>query len=146
MALVRRGTYSYGDSQLDIREELLRYSAANSYLVHHFSDAVCICGGTLFRLVLDDAEGAALRTCVTCGTEHAIGDSDEYMQDAQMQECACPCESEQFQITAGVSLYEGSEDVRWFYIGCRCQRCGLTAVYGDWKNEFFSYRELLSRV
>jgi hypothetical protein len=57
-----------------------------------------------------------------------------------------PCGGEEFEITVGVSLYEGSEDVRSLYIGCRCPGCGLSAVYGDWKNEFNGYRDLLARV
>ena len=47
------------------------------------------------------------------------------------------------EVTAGVLLYDDSEDVRWRYLGCRCPSCGLTACYGDWKNEFEGYRELL---
>jgi hypothetical protein len=146
MTLKKKGKYRYGDSQADIREELLRYSKSNAYLAHHFADAVCLCGGRLFRLALDDTEGAAIRKCVNCAAEHPIGDSGEYLKEAELEECACPCGGEQFQITVGVSLYEGSEDVRWLYLGCRCPTCGLTAVYGDWKNEFIDYRKLLARV
>jgi len=50
------------------------------------------------------------------------------------------------EITVGASLDEGSEDVRWLDLGCRCPACGLTAVYGDWKNEFSGHRDLLARV
>ena len=42
--------------------------------------------------------------------------------------------------------YDQSEDVRWLYVGCRCPACGLTGCYGDWKNEFIDYRNLLARV
>jgi hypothetical protein len=77
---------------------------------------------------------------------HPIGDSAEYLDDAQLEECECPCGHGSFEITAGVSLYKSSEDVRWFYLGCRCPVCGLIACYGDWKNEFEDYRKLLSRV
>ncbi len=146
MALKKRGQYHYGDSQADIRAELLRYSKKNAYLVHHFADAACKCSSKLFRLALDDNEGAAVRICVDCKAEHPIGDSDEYLEDAELGECACPCGGEEFEITVGVSLYKDSEDVRWFYLGCRCPKCGLTAVYGDWKNEFIGYQELLTRV
>ncbi|HEY8502960.1 MAG TPA: hypothetical protein VIL46_00160 [Gemmataceae bacterium] len=146
MALKKRGKYRYGDCQADIRGEIHRYSKGNGYPAHHFADAVCTCGGTRFRLALDDTEGAAVRTCVGCGAEHPIGDSNEYLAEAELQECACPCGGEEFEITAGVSLYDDSEDVRWFYLGCRCPACGLTAVYGDWKNEFNGYQELLARV
>jgi hypothetical protein len=144
--LKKRGKYRYGDCQADIREELLRYSKANAYVTHHFADAVCKCGAKRFRLDLDDTEGAAVRTCVACGAEHPIGDSDEYLEEAELEECACPCDGEELEITVGVSLYEGSEDVRWLYLGCRCPECGLTAVYGDWKSEFNGYQDLLARV
>jgi hypothetical protein len=146
MALKKRGKYRYGDSQFDIRQELLRYSKSNAYPASHFADAVCKCGGKSFRLSLDDTEGAAVRTCSACATEHAIGDSDEYLEEAELEECACPCGGADFEITVGVSLYEDSKDVRWLYLGCRCQTCGLTAVYGDWKNEFNGYEELLAQV
>ena len=81
-----------------------------------------------------------------CMAEHPIGDSNEYLDEAELEECACPCGGKEFEITVGVSLYEESEDVRWLYLGCRCPKCGLTAVYGDWKNEFNGYRDLLARV
>jgi hypothetical protein len=146
MALKKRGKYRYGDGQVDIRAEVLRYGEENAYPAHHFADSLCACGGKRFRLALDDTEGAAVRTCVGCGSEHPIGDSAEYLEDAELEECACPCGGEAFEITVGVSLYEGSEDVRWLYVGCRCPACGLTAVYGDWKNEFNGYRDLLARI
>jgi hypothetical protein len=145
MALKKRGKYRYGDSQTDIRAEVRRYSKTNAYLAHHFADAICQCGGRLFRLALDENEGAAVRTCVGCKTEHPIGDSDNFLKDAELEECACPCGGHEFEVTVGVSLYGDSEDVRWLYVGCRCPKCGLAAVYGDWKNEFNGYRELLGR-
>ncbi len=146
MPLRKRGKYRYGDSQEDIRAEILRYSRGEEYLAQHYADAVCRCGGTRFSLLLDDTEGAAVRVCAACADEHPIGDSDEFLGEAELEECACPCGNEEFEITVGVSLYDDSEDVRWLYVGCRCPKCGLTAVYGDWKNEFNGYRELLARV
>jgi hypothetical protein len=146
MALVKRGKHWYGDAQADIRTEVLCYSQRNGYPAQHFADAVCTCNGRTFRLRLDDTEGAAVRACVSCGSEHPVGDSVEYLADAELEECECPCGSDAFEVTAGVSLYEDSEDVRWLYLACRCVSCGLTACYGDWKNEFEGYRELLGRV
>lgn len=95
---------------------------------------------------MDDNEGAAVRVCVGCKAEHPIGDSDGCLEEAELGEYACPCGGEEFEITVGVSLYADSEDVRWLYLGCRCPKCGLAAVYGDWKNEFNGYQELLARV
>jgi hypothetical protein len=146
MGLRKRGKYRYGDSQADIREEVLRYSKKNGYVAHHFADAVCKCGGNLFRLALDDNESAAVLKCVGCPIEQPIGDSGEFVDDAELGDCACPCGGEEFEITVGVSLYDDSEDVRWLYLGCRCPKCRLTAVYGDWKNEYSDYRGLLARV
>ena len=144
--LKKRGNYWYGDSKLDIRDEVVRYSKLNTYLAHHFANATCRCGSHTFQLLLDDNEGAAVRRCAACSVEQPIGDSGEYLKDANLEECACLCGSEEFEITVGVSLYENSDDVRWIYIGCRCQKCRLTAVYGDWKSEFNSYQSLLARV
>lgn len=146
MALRKRGSNRYGDNQADIREEITRYSELNGYLAVYFADATCKCGERRFRLSLDDNEGAAVRVCTTCNVEHPIGDSNEYLDDATLEECACPCGNEAFEITVGVSLYESSDDVKWLYLGCRCPECQLTAVYGDWKNEYPGYLELLSRV
>lgn len=146
MTLHKRGKHNYGDSQADIRDEVLRYSHLNGYVAQHFADAICVCGSKTFRLTLDDNEGAATRICSECNIEHAIGDSENFLEDASLEECDCPCGSESFEITIGVSLYDDSEDVKWLYLGCRCSKCGLTAVYGDWKNEFIGYRDLLARV
>ncbi|MFO0965152.1 MAG: hypothetical protein U0793_06145 [Gemmataceae bacterium] len=148
MALRKRGKWRYGDSQKDIRAEILRYSKDNGYPAQHYADAVCSkCGGKVFDLYLDDDAGVASRVCVGCDADpHFIGDSAEYEEESDEEECACPCGKEAFEITVGVALYPDSEDVRWLYLGCRCPKCGLTAVYGDWKNEFEGYRKLLAKV
>jgi hypothetical protein len=52
MTLKKRGKYQYGDSQADIRDELLRYGKKNEHAAHHFTDAICKCGGKLFELSL----------------------------------------------------------------------------------------------
>ena len=146
MCLQKRGEQWYGAEQTDIRDELLRYSKESGYLAQHFADAVCGCGARVFQLSVDDTEGAAVRVCTACGEEHPIGDSGEYLEDAELESCECPCGGDAFEITAGVSLYTDSEDVRWLYLGCRCPACGLIACYGDWKNEYPGYQELLTRI
>jgi hypothetical protein len=146
MALKKRGKYRYGDNQADIRSELLRYSKANEYEAQHFADAVCKCGGKVFGVALDDEAGVAIRICTACKVEHPMGDSADFMDEANPGMCACPCGNEEFEVTVGVSLYQDSEDVKWLYLGFRCPKCGLTAIYGDWKNEYLGYKELLARV
>jgi hypothetical protein len=146
MTLKKRGKYYYGDSQADIRDEVRRYSKKNAYVAEHFADAVCTCGKKEFQLLINGLEGAAVRTCAACRAQHPIGDSEEFLDRVELEACSCVCGHEEFQITVGVSLYEESNAVRWLYLGCRCPTCGLTGVYGDWKNEFENYRELLARV
>ena len=146
MTLRKKSGQSYGDSQADIRVELLDYSKSVSYLSEHYADASCTCGSKVFTLCIDDDEGAAVRTCGTCSLEHPIGDSADYLDEASLKECECPCGNGSFEITVGVALYQGSQDVKWIYVGCRCFRCGLVACYGDWKNEFEDFRKLLAMV
>lgn len=146
MATRTKGKFRYGDEQRDIRDELLDYSVANTYAIEHFADAACICGNKTFVLFLDDDEGAAVRVCLACEIRHFISDSEDYAEDAKLEQCECPCGKGDFEITAGVALYGESDDVKWLYLGCRCVACGLVACYGDWKNEYENYRELLARV
>ena len=87
-----------------------------------------------------------MRTCTSCKSTHAIGDSADFLTEATLDECQCPCGEESFQITGAVSLYPDSDDVRWIYLGCRCPKCGLVAIYGDWKNEYTGYEALLAKV
>lgn len=146
MALTKRGEWWYGDSQADIRDELARFGDVNEYLPTHFADAKCKCGFATFKLLVDEDEGVAIRICTACGSEHAMGDSDEYLEEANPEETACVCGGEVFEITVGVSLYDESEDVRWLYVGCRCPTCGLTGCFGDWKNEYIGYQEFLAKI
>lgn len=146
MTLHKRGKHWYGESQADIRGELIRYGKMDDEVPTQFKEVRCKCGGTTFRLAIDDNEGAAVRTCTRCEKEHPIGDSAEYLDDAELGECACDCGEERFEITVGVSLYEDSNDVRWVYIGCRCPACGLTSNYGDWASEYEDYEKYLKNA
>jgi hypothetical protein len=87
-----------------------------------------------------------VRVCGTCGDDHAIGDSDEFLDEAELEEKECLCESPLFELTIGVALYADSNDVRWLYVGARCPACGVLGCYGDWKNEFNGADALLARV
>jgi hypothetical protein len=146
MALRKKGKWWYSDSQADIRDELARVGKLNEYVPTKFADAKCKCGNLTFEVGFDEEEGAAVRTCTKCKLEHPIGDSEEYLEDAELSQATCVCDGIEFEVTVGVSLYDDSNDVRWLYLGCRCPSCGLTGSYADWKNEFNDYRKLLRRV
>jgi hypothetical protein len=151
MALRKKKGQFYGDGPPDTQEYLEDYSASNAYVATKFADAKCACSkkarkARAFRLVLDDETGAAVRTCTSCKTKHAIGDSAEYLDEAELEECECPCGKDEFEITVGVALYTDSTDVRWVYIGCRCPSCGLVGCYGDWKSESGPASKYLARI
>lgn len=146
MALERRGRFYFGDCQADIRAELLRYSKANQCPAHHFADASCKCGHMRFRLAIDDSRAAASRICAACHAEHQIGGGPTALKENKVGECICPCGCSEFEITVGLSLHEGSENVKWIYFGCRCPHCGLTGVFGDWENDLIDYQKLLACV
>jgi hypothetical protein len=145
MALSKRGDCHYGSTSDDTRAFLADYSA-DGYPAQHFAECRCGCGGKQFRLALDETQGAAVRTCNACESAQPIADSAEYLEEASLEECACPCGAEAFELTIGVSLYADSRDVRWLFVGARCSRCGLIGCYGDWKNEYLGYEELLAHV
>ena len=146
MALRKKGKYWYGDGQLDICEELQRYSKLNSYPIQHFANAICTCGNRLFFLQMDDTVGAAVRRCASGDEQHPIGDSADYLEDAQLQKNECACGKACSRSRLASHSTKDSVDVRWLYLGCRCPACELTGCYGDWKNEFNGYEELLRRV
>ena len=100
-----------------------------------------------FALLMNESEGVAARVCGACKSEHGIGDSDDYIDEVEsVQGVECSCGGEEFEVMAGVALYPDSDDVRWFYLGLECTACGLSGVYGDWKNEFEGFQALLAKV
>jgi hypothetical protein len=146
MVIHQREGYSYGQTQADLHEYLMQFSVANGYAIEHFADAICKCGNKLFQLHVDDMEGVASRICTACGTEHYIGDSAEYLVEANFEQCQCLCGNVKLAVSVGVALYRESKDVKWVYIGGYCPECDLVACYGHWKNEYLDYIEYLARV
>lgn len=150
MTITKKDDLFYGTEQQDIREALQDYASHNEYEIHHFKDVVCKCSNTTFTLDIDDDEGVAGRICTKCGDEHLMLDGEDYVDDAELYQAICNCESEALEITVGVSLYKNksglTKDVRWLYIGCRCPECNLMGCYADWKNEFSDYEKLLENA
>ena len=147
MTLTQKQGYWYGENHADIEAELARYSKKNGYEINHFKNAICKCGNDGFNIVMNDDEGVAARICTKCNSEHGIGDSDDFIDEVDsVWESECICGEKIFKVTAGVSLYQNSEDVRWFYLGLLCTKCMCVGCYGDWKNEYIGYKELLKRI
>lgn len=135
MTLKKKGKFWYGTTQEDLRTEMRRYSADNVYEATRYAASACACGGKTFTLDTDEDAGVALRTCTACGNEHYMGDSASYADEAEPARHPCVCDGEAFELLSGVALYEDSNDVRWYYIGCRCAQCDLVGVFADWECE-----------
>lgn len=146
VALTRKGKYWYGETSEDVKAELLRYSTKNQYVAAKFRQSQCRCGSYVFKLESDEEAGAARRICIECGNVHLMGDSSEYAEGANFDNHICVCDGEHFELISGVALYEGSNDVRWYYIGCRCVKCQLVGVFADWKCEAGDAETLLADV
>lgn len=135
MTLNKKGQYWYGADTKDTKDEVERYSGLNGYKTVKFSQAVCGCGSLSFKLETDEEQGVAKRTCANCGAMHFMGDSAEYAEGATLEGHECICSATDFELCSGVALYRDSNDVRWYYIGCRCAHCHLVGVFADWKCE-----------
>ncbi len=146
MALRKKGKYWYGDTAEDIREPVVSHSRANGYEATKFSTPICDCRGTIFKLESDEGVGAARRICVACANVQLMGDSDEYAAEAEFERHSCICDEENFELLPAVALYSGSNDVRWFYIGCRCTHCQLVGVFADYKCEAGDADEFLAKT
>ena len=63
-------------------------------------------------------------------------DSADYLEDADLQEAACPCGHEEFDVAVGYAVYDDTDDVRWVSIGLRCRSDSQMGVYADWKIDY----------
>lgn len=146
MSITKKGNYYYGENNSDLAEELIRYSQ-NNYKVDYTADSVCECGNDTFTVLVSENPGVAVRICTKCEAEHGMGDADEYFDEVEtMDEMECICGGNEFKVTSGVSLYKDSEDIRWYYLGLLCTKCGCMGCYGDWKNEYNGYKSFLENV
>jgi ferredoxin-like protein FixX len=147
MTLRKKRNREMGDDHVDLRESMLRWSVGNGYPIERFVDVLCACGADVFQFACDEDAGVAMRTCVTCKAEHVMCDGDEYVEEAdELERRACFCIGESFQGAVGVSLYAGSNDVRWFYLGMRCISCSVLGIYADWKSESGDVNNFLAKV
>ncbi|MCU7645378.1 hypothetical protein [Pseudomonas piscis] len=145
MTISSKGRYRYGSEDADIQPEIHRYSQP-SYEAVRFNAARCVCGNDRFTLETDEEVGAGRCTCTRCATVKLLGDSADYAVQAAFENHVCVCDHEHFAITSAVALYADSNDVRWYYIGCRCDACNLVGVFADWKCEGGDADSFLART
>jgi len=133
MALRKKGKYYYGDNQADLALELKRYSELNKYPIDEVENITCEkCGQKSFKLFSDNDESGALCQCINCAEKQFIRDTLNFINQDEIDNHECMCGNDNFEITVGLSFYQGTKDVRWVYVGGYCQKCGLVGNYIDW--------------
>jgi hypothetical protein len=145
MSIDKSAKWWIGTDSNDIKEYLQAY-AADGYKVSEFRLGKCSCGSDVFTLLADDDEGCARRTCVSCGQEEFICDSEEFWADASPEEWKCvECGSDRANVGVGFSLYEDGE-IRWLYVGERCSNCGVLGCFAGWKVAYSPSKQLLDQA
>lgn len=145
MAIKRGAKWWTGTTPSDIDEYLVAFSAV-SYPVVRVVHSTCICGGEEFGVRVDDEEGCAERKCLGCDRAVLLLDSAETVDAADLEEAACPCGNEKFNVAVGFAVYDGGDNVRWVYVGLRCTRDGVLGVYTDWKIDYVPSSHLYDQV
>ncbi len=154
MALQERGEYWYGDSAADIRALMARHAEIGDP-IEVVRDAVCECGGTVFSVLIDDEYQEVAWFCRACHTQylfHTRPVAGPYDGDPEsdVEGFRCPCTDRggsYFEVAVGVSLYRGSDDVDFVYLGCRCVACGLTGYMTEaWHRIEYPYPELFAHM
>jgi hypothetical protein len=108
-----------GKSAADIRAYLDRWGG-----IDEFRTAKCTCGSEVFRLAYH--RSGAKRSCVSCGNEHFLCDSEEFWEseEEKPKEWTCgKCKSNVCNIGAGFSI-ETNGWVDFMILGQRCGKCG----------------------
>ncbi|MFB4283853.1 hypothetical protein ACBJ59_51740 [Nonomuraea sp. MTCD27] len=142
MAINTSGHLWRGDNFEDLAD-LLREHQPGGYAVQRVSEAVCArCTGKHFNVMADDVEGCVQRVCVACGDASYVADSADYVDEADLGECACPCGGAEFAVAVGFAFRNDGE-VRWVSIGLRCISDGSLGVYADWKIDYSPSAHLL---
>ena len=133
MAMRKKGKNFYGDNTDDLIAELRRYAKLNGYPIDAAEEQSCACcGEQVFTMFSDGEDGGALLRCTKCAERRFVTDSEEHLDENQLEQHACLCGNEALQVAVGLALYEGTQDVRWVYVGAYCPQCGLVGTYIDW--------------
>jgi hypothetical protein len=144
MTIDTSGQWWKGENFNDIIE-FMKALTQEGYPAEEVKPSICECGHRYFRLEADSQEGCARRICTSCKKSSFIGDSHRYWEDASPEQIRCPCGNDSFEIGIAFAFRE-SGDVRWIYVGQRCEKCGILGSYVDWKIDDSPTDELLTKT
>ena len=72
-------------------------------------------------------------------------DSDEFWDDAEPEECVCPCGNDVHEVAVAFA-HRSDQTVRWVTVGGRCIACGVLGAFADWKIDYAPTDHLYARV
>ncbi|MEV6305336.1 hypothetical protein AB0M02_38390 [Actinoplanes sp. NPDC051861] len=143
MAIDKSGKLWRGETFDDLAA-YIRHFAAGGYPVDTVVESRCAsCDGRAFVLEIDEDENTR-RVCRTCDTTTFIGDSADYWDEDDYDNCACPCGGEEFAVAVGFALTDDGE-VYWMSVGLRCLTDGTLGVYAETKIDYLPSRHLLTQ-
>jgi hypothetical protein len=141
----KSGTWWRGEDLADLHAYLIAFTA-EGHPADEIRDCVCgSCGGRVFRLRGDGAEGCGRRTCRDCGQKEFIADSADVWAHARPRTCSCPCGRKDFNLAVAFAL-RASGDVRWVTVGERCVACGVLGSFVDWSIDYGDSASLVDCV
>lgn len=145
MAIDKSGQWWQGTAPRDL-DEYLAWHTEGGYAVSRVVHATCgACGCTEFSVLVDDEAGCAERRCMSCGERFLLLDSADTAEEAQLDDAACPCGGESFNVAVGFA-HTADGAIRWVYVALRCTSDGVLGVYTDWKIDYSPAAGLYDRV
>jgi hypothetical protein len=145
MTIDKSGNWWKGTSPQDIAA-YLEQLFAESYPIHEHRLSVCECGSEVFSLHWIPGEDAVRRTCAKCGEKTFVCDSEESWEGKPRKYKCVECKSEKANLGVAFSLYDDMSDIRWIYVGYRCENCGVLGSFADWKVGYSPSLNLLSQA
>ena len=133
-----------GDSPDDIDEWLGEYTELADLNV---KPVLCrACGADVFKIRVDQNEGAIQVICHSCGTKKILMDGEEIWKECRPRARKCPiCKESLYNVRVGFQ-YRDNGDVKWVYIGNRCVSCGTLGSYVDWSVDYGPTEEMEKNI
>lgn len=140
----RTPKYWTGDSPEDIDEWLGEYTELDDLQVKTVHCRSC--GKDVFKIRVDQNEGAVQVICHSCGMKKILLDGEEIWKECRPRARKCPiCKESLYNVRVGFH-YRDNGDVKWVYIGNRCISCGTLGSFADWSIDYGPTEEMENNI
>ena len=152
MAIDTSGTWWVGSDKSDVSDYL---NALTDGKIDQFRAARCNCSSDTFEVDFDGDAGCVRRKCGGCHATSFVCDSAEQWPSASPERYECvACGSKTANVVIGFTLRPATlknrigfaRDVKWVFVGVRCDRCGVLGCVADWKINYLPSAILVTQV